>query len=465
MRERGGDRLLGVPSKKKLSHLVLSGAAKIHALVDAAAASIERDGIACTSQLERTLFDDMNGLCRELMAALLSSEEATRVDYEPTGSERNGGCHEKRIVTLFGELPPIRRTYYYDTEKKDGHYPFDDRLGLFGRYTPALCAEAMRYAVNHPYGDASREFARAHSFALSPDAMMEIVDAHGAKAAEFAKDKDVGEKEDKDAPADIVYGLVDGTGIALRKKHTSKTKGKKGRKGKSKTREVKMAVFFRGGIDSENEPFRLSESTTYVATMDRRAKFEKQARAEFDRRFGRKPKLMIYISDGGKWTQTVRKNEFPFAVEILDIFHAIEHLKPLMLGLGIKEGSKRWKRLHRRLRDKISEGKIESVLNSVWKGKYGKLTKDAMKEFKYFRRNKDRMKYDEYRANGWFYGSGMVESGCKTVVGQRFKQSGMIWSLDGSKALLALRTLYKSNRLDEFFNHLVAGLPQVACAA
>ena len=465
MRERGGDRLLGVPSKKKLSHLVLSGAAKIHAIVDAAAESIERDGIACTSQLERTLFDDMNGLCRELMAALLSSEEATRVDYEPTGSECNGGCHEKRIVTLFGMLPPIKRTYYYDTERKDGHYPFDDRLGLFGRYTPALCAEAMRYAVNHPYGDASREFARAHSFALSPDVMMEIVDAHGAKAVEFAKDSGIGEKEDKDAPADIVYGMSDGTGIALRKKHTSKTKGKKGRKGKSKTREVKMAVFFRGGIDSENKPFRLSESTTYVATMDRRAKFEKQARAEFDRRFGQRPKLMIYISDGGRWTQTVRKNEFPFAVEILDIYHAIEHLKPLMLGLRIKEGSKRWKRLHKQLRDKISEGKIESVLDSLWKGRYGKLTKDAMKEFKYFRRNKDRMKYDEYRANGWFYGSGMVESGCKTVVGQRFKQSGMIWSLDGSKSLLALRTLYKSNRLEEFFNHLVAGLPQVACAA
>ena len=88
-----------------------------------------------------------------------------------------------------------------------------------------------------------------------------------------------------------------------------------------------------------------------------------------------------------------------------------------------------------------------------------------MKEFKYFRRNKGRMKYDEYRAKGWFCASGMVESGCKTVVGQRFKQPGMIWSLNGSKSLLALRALYKPNRLDEFFDHLVAELPQVACAA
>ena len=228
---------------------------------------------------------------------------------------------------------------------------------------------------------------------------------------------------------------------------------------------MKMAVFFKGGVDSGGKPFRLSGTTTYVATTDRRAKFEKQARAESDRRFGRKPRLMIYIGDGGRWVHTVHDNVFPFAVEILDIFHAIEHLRPLTLGLGIGEGTKRWKRLHRQLRDRISAGKIEGVLDSVWKGRYGRLTKDAMKEFKYFRRNKGRMKYDEYRAKGWFCASGMVESGCKTVVGQRFKQSGMIWSLNGSKSLLALRALYKSNRLDEFFNHLVAELPQVACAA
>lgn len=407
----------------------------------------------------------MNGLCRELMSALLSSDEATGVDYEPAARERNGGRHGKKIVTLFGPLPEIRRTYYHDTEAREGHYPFDDRPGLRGRYTPALCAEAVRYAVNHPYGDAEREFARAHSFTLSRDVMMDIVGAHGAKATPFAKDEDIGEKEDGDAPAEIVYGMADGTGIALRKKHTSKTKGKKGRKGKSKTREAKMAVFFRGGIDADNKPYRLSESTTYVATLDRRAKFEKDARAEFDRRFGRMPKLMVYISDGGRWTHTVRRNEFPFAVEILDIYHAVEHLKPLLLGLGFREGTERYRRLHKYWTERIKAGKVGSILKSIRDGKHGKLTKAATREYKYFLGNKDRMKYDEYRANGWFYGSGAMESGCKCVVGQRFKQSGMIWSLKGSKALLSLRTLYKSNRLEEFFNHLVADLPQVACSA
>jgi len=102
------------------------------------------------------------------------------------------------------------------------------------------------------------------------------------------------------------------------------------------------------------------------------AKFQKLARGEFDRRFTRMPKLVIHVVDGGKWIHSVHENECPFAVEILDIYHATEHLKPLMLGLGIKEGSKRWKQLNKYWSDRIAAGKIESILESLWKGKYGK---------------------------------------------------------------------------------------------
>ena len=80
-----------------------------------------------------------------------------------------------------------------------------------------------------------------------------------------------------------------------------------------------------------------------------------------------------------------------------------------------------------------------------------RLKGDAMREYKYFRSNVGRMKYDEYRANGWFIGSGVIESACKTV--------------KGAKALIPLRTLHKSNRLEEFFQYLVKDLRQVDCAA
>lgn len=76
-------------------------------------------------------------------------------------------------------------------------------------------------------------------------------------------------------------------------------------------------------------------------------------------------------------------------MEILDVCQALERMAPPMFGLGFKEGSKRWKQLHRYLSDRVTAGKLVSILDTIRKGKYGKLTKAAMKEYKYFRRNKD----------------------------------------------------------------------------
>ena len=90
------------PLKKKLAHLVLRGAAKIHAVVDAAATSIERDGIGCTSKLEQTLFDDMNGLCRELMAELLAAGAATAKDQLEA-------CLRERPFSWYGKRAPSHR--------------------------------------------------------------------------------------------------------------------------------------------------------------------------------------------------------------------------------------------------------------------------------------------------------------------------------------------------------------------
>ncbi|MGN0834093.1 MAG: UPF0236 family transposase-like protein [Kiritimatiellia bacterium] len=431
-------------------------------MVDAAATSIERDGIACTSQLEQTLFDDMNGLCRELMAELLAAGAATAKDYEPEPDERNAGNHGKRIVTLFGELPEIRRTYYWNADSRKGHYPFDDRLGLVGRYTPAAANEMVRYAVSHPYGDAADGFSRNHAFRISSDTIREVVGMRHDDSSEFSRNATVGGGNPEDLAAKTVCVMADGTGMPMRRECL---RGAKGKDGRAKTREVKLGAVFIASKTGGNEPHRNLDTTTYVATTHRRAKFGKYLRKEFDRRFAKLPETVLYITDGGKWLHSIHESDFPFAIEILDVYHAVEHLKPLMLGLGIREGSKEWKYRHRCWSGRIRAGKIQGVLDYIRKSLKDKLGKDAMREYKYYRSNVGRMKYDEYRANGWFIGSGVIESGCKAVIGERFKRSGMIWSLKGAKALLPLRTLYKSNRLEEFFHYLVKDLPQVDCAA
>ena len=297
----------------------------------------------------------MNGLCRELMAELLAAGAAAAKDYDPESEERNAGNHGKRIVTLFGEIPEIKRTYYWNEDTRSGHYPFDERLGLVGRYTPAAANEMVRYAVGHPYKDAAAGFSRNHAFKVSADTVREVVGLYRDRSSAFVKDKSANEGCEADDEAKVVCVMADGTGMPMRKECLQGAKGKDGR---AKTREVKAEAIFIASKTSDNEPHRDLDTTTYVATTHRREKFGK-----------------------------------------------------------------------------------------------------------YLRGNAGRMKYDEYRANGWFIGSGVIESGCKTVIGQRFKQSGMIWSLKGAKALLPLRTLYKSNRLEEFFGHLVKDLPQVECAA
>ena len=78
------------------------------------------------------------------------------------------------------------------------------------------------------------------------------------------------------------------------------------------------------------------------------------------------------------------------------------------------------------------------------------------------RNNFDRMNYRECTDNGWFIGSGIVESGCKCVVQQRPDNSGMHWSIDGAEALLRTRALYRPGRLDECTNWFVKDLDQVS---
>ena len=404
----------------------------------------------------------MNGLCRELMAELLAAGAATARNYEPEADERNAGNHGKRIVTLFGELPEIKRTYYWNEDSHSGHYPFDDRLGLVGRYTPAAADEMARCAVSHPYKDAAEAFSRCHAFKVSPDTIREIVGMLYDESSAFTKGSGGGERDACDEKAGIVCVMADGTGMPMRRECL---KGAKGKDGRARTREVKAGAIFVASKTKDNEPHRDLDTTTYVATTHRREKFGKYLRSEFDRRFSREPDTVLYITDGGKWLHSIHESEFPFAVEILDVYHAVEHLKPLLAGLGIKENSKEWKYRHHYWSECIKAGKVQNVLGYIWKNMRARLGKDAMREYKYYRSNAGRMKYDEYRANGWFIGSGVIESGCKTVIGQRFKQSGMIWSLKGAKALLPLRTLYKSNRLEQFFAYLVRDLRQVDCAA
>lgn len=155
----------------------------------------------------------------------------------------------------------------------------------------------------------------------------------------------------------------------------------------------------------------------------------------------------VALSDGGSGLEDFLRTHFPrVEAVILDFYHASEYLAKLAKALhptdegAALEQAKEWCRL---LRDEGGHAMIAVLEEWDWPSVRG-LSAVRSEVLGYFRNQVDRMDYPVYEGNGWFIGSGAVESACKTVVGQRLKGSGMRWSEAGSHAVCHVRALYRS---------------------
>jgi hypothetical protein len=157
--------------------------------------------------------------------------------------------------------------------------------------------------------------------------------------------------------------------------------------------------------------------------------------------------VWVAITDGGAGLEDFVRENFPrVEAVILDFYHAAEYLAKLASALfpadelAASDQTKAWSRL---LRDEGGEVMIAVLENWEWPSVKGLLAVRA-EVLGYFGNQVHRMDYPSYEANGWYIGSGAVESACKTVVGQRLKGSGMRWSEGGSHAVCHVRALYRS---------------------
>jgi len=157
--------------------------------------------------------------------------------------------------------------------------------------------------------------------------------------------------------------------------------------------------------------------------------------------------VWVAITDGGVGLEDFVRVNFPrVEAVILDFYHAAEYLAKLATALHptdeamALEQTQAWSRL---LRDEGGEVMIAVLENWDWPG-VRTLAAVRAEVLGYFRNQVHRMDYPTYEANGWFIGSGAVESACKTVVGQRLKGSGMRWSEAGAHAVCHVRALYRS---------------------
>ena len=172
------------------------------------------------------------------------------------------------------------------------------------------------------------------------------------------------------------------------------------------------------------------------------------------------------LTDGAEWTKNQVDLHFPGAIHIIDFYHAREHVTRLAQLLfpnhpvQAQAYDQQWGEL-------LKQGQAGEIVRQArdLTARRRDANKDIKNEIGYLDKNQDRMRYDQYRAQGLFIGSGVIEAGCRHVIGQRFKQSGMFWTERGANAILALRCCIKSNRFEDFWEYRAAARPITRAAA
>ena len=390
------------------------------------------------------------------LVAWLLQQAAERIDaaYQPKPGEVRKGRETIQAQGIFGHFP-IGRDYYYHAGKDQGHYPADEALGLEVSYTPALakliCLEG---ADEQTYLKAERHLAQTGGIAVSARQIQRVVQRVGRSAQAWQERP--GQPGRCDAP--ILYVSADGTGVPM---VSEELKGRRGKQadGTAKTRQVYLGcVFTQHRVDEKGHPIRDWESTTYVSSFKSSDEFGPCLRQEAIRRGMASAGEVVVLIDGAEGLKNLGKQNFKQkngqdCVQIVDFYHAVEHAGHVLAALigkdhpDYKARQHRWAK--RLLKDKVQALIEETRQECARQAQAPKVEEEPG----YFVRNVERMQYGTFRAQGYFIGSGVVEAGCKTVIGGRCKQSGMFWSEAGAENILALRCIHSSRRLDEFWKH------------
>lgn len=366
---------------------------------------------------------------------------------------RFAGRHRKTFETVLGPVT-IERAYYHCRLCGRGWFPRDRALGM--------AATSLSPAVTRMTGSA----AAVASFATASDLLDELaavrVNAKRVERVAEALGHELAAAEraavfaaEPPAAATMYLG-VDGTGVPMRPAEVAGRPGKQP-DGAACTREAKLIVIWTAEqLDPDGRPVCDEGSVTYSAAIDSAAArdtdptpaaFTQRLRREAERRgFPEAPRRVI-LGDGAKWIWAAATEMFPGAIQIVDFFHVSEKMWEVARALfpSDRDSVEAWAEARC---EELKAGALDGVLATL--RAHADHCQPAAKAVQYIATNRERMRYAEFRAQGLQIGSGVVEAGCKTVVG-RLKQSGMYWTKDGAEGVLTLRACILGGRYEDFW--------------
>jgi hypothetical protein len=313
------------------------------------------------------------------------------------------GYRDKVIDTVLGPVT-LTRAWYHCARCKHGLAPRDAELGVAGQsMSPGLAAMSGKAAAAVPFARAAGLLESLAGVRLTVKRVERSAEASGTAQAAASP------------LPDKLYAVIDGTGVPMTSKETAGRDGK-GEDGRARTREVKLAVFFtQDKLDENGYPVRDRASSSYIATFEPAATFGDLVKAEGIRRGAGHVRQLTILGDGAAWIWGIATGKFPEATQIVDLYHAREHLHDLARTLDFMLLDRKDEWLAARLKD-LDYGDIDAICKAARAYPLEGVKKDELdKALHYFEASAPRMRYHWFRSRGLFVGSGVVEAGCKAV--------------------------------------------------
>jgi len=372
------------------------------------------------------------------------------------------GVQAKDVLTLLGTIR-FRRSRYRCAHCGRTRFPGDEELGVVGTSrSPGLQRQVARLGGKEPFGEVAKDLDALAGLRVSrkdAERLSERVgEAVEAWMAQQRRTLRFQAPPPPEAPKTIetLYIELDGTGVPMVPNEVAGRPGKQA-DGTAKTREAKLGcVFTQTRFDDDGAPLRDPQSTSFVGAIETAEDFGWRLYTEAVRRGLFEAQRVVVLGDGAAWVKNLASHHFGHAQFIIDFYHALEHVGDLCRALFDRD-LRRITRYRTRWKERLKRGEIEALIDQatdlLGQASY---PEDAQRHIHYFEKNKSHMRYGWFRAQGLFIGSGVIEAGCKHVIGQRLKQSGMEWTVRGANAIIALRCATLSNRFDDFWEQQAA---------
>lgn len=378
------------------------------------------------------------------------------------GRMESRGIQRKEVLTILGPVRYERSRFQCSCGAS--RYPGDEFLDIVGTSrSPGLRRMMARAGSQSTFKEGGEDLRIYAGIRVSPKDLERVAEGIGEEMEEWG-----GAERQRaliSAPVPlrptipVLYVSYDGTGVPMTKVEVVGRKGKQA-DGSAKTREAKLGcVFTQTTTDAQGYPVRDPESTTFVGAIESAEAFGERIYGEAVRRGLESAKEVVILGDGAPWVKNLAQIHFPHATLIVDLYHARQHVSDLCKLVFAGE-EKKIQRFRMRWWADLNEGKVERIaLQARLEAENigdAEQAKKVQGEIQYLEKNREHMRYAPFRAHGLFVGSGVIEAGCKTVIGQRLKQSGMEWSVRGANAIISLRSIIKSGRFEDYWESRMA---------